>query len=92
MTFLGFVVLLIVAAFCGSLGAAITGYSTKGCLTSIILGLIGALIGSWLSQQIGIRDIFYFQRIPIIWSIIGAALFVAIVHLIIGDKRRKSRR
>ena len=89
MTFIGFLVLLVVAAICGSLGAAIAGHSTKGCLTSIILGLIGAIIGRWLSIQFGIKDFIYFHRIPIIWSIIGAALFVAVINLLTGEKRKK---
>jgi uncharacterized membrane protein YeaQ/YmgE (transglycosylase-associated protein family) len=28
------------------------------------------------------------ERFPIFWSIIGAALFVAVVHLISGRRRR----
>ena len=36
-------ILLIVAAVCGSLGMAISGFSRGGCLMSIALGFIGAL-------------------------------------------------
>ena len=90
MTILGFLVLLFVAAVCGSIGAALVGYTTRGCLTSIILGLIGALIGTWLSRELGIRDFLYFQRIPIFWSIVGSAVFVAVIGLLSG--RSRSRR
>ena len=89
MSILGFLVLLIVAACCGSIGAALAGYSARGCLTSIVLGLIGALIGTWLSRQLGVRDLLYYHQIPIIWSIVGATIFVAIVTLFTGKKRRK---
>ena len=37
MTILDLIILLIVAAVCGSLGMAITGYSRGGCLMSIAL-------------------------------------------------------
>jgi uncharacterized membrane protein YeaQ/YmgE (transglycosylase-associated protein family) len=82
-------ILLIIAAICGSLGASIAGSSKKGCLVSIVLGFIGAYIGSWLSQQLHIREIINIQGIPVIWSIIGAALFVAVINLISGGNSKK---
>ena len=88
MTILGFLVLLLVAAICGSIGASIAGHSHRGCLTNIALGLIGAFIGSLLSRELGIRDVFYFGGIPIIWSIVGAALFVAVIGMLSGRSRR----
>ncbi len=90
MTFLGFLILLIVAALCGSIGAGLAGYTNKGCLTSIILGLIGALIGTWLSRALHIPDFLYLQGIPIFWSIAGSAVFVAVLNLM-GGKRAKRR-
>ena len=41
MTLLGFLLLLLIASICGSIGAAIAGHSSRGCLTSIALGFIG---------------------------------------------------
>jgi uncharacterized membrane protein YeaQ/YmgE (transglycosylase-associated protein family) len=89
MNFFGFLVLLVVAAFCGSIGAALAGYSGRGYLTSIILGFIGALIGTWFSKILGIGDFLYYHSIPIFWSIVGSAIFVAVVSLLAGNKRRK---
>jgi uncharacterized membrane protein YeaQ/YmgE (transglycosylase-associated protein family) len=84
MSLLGFLVLIFVASICGSIGSHLAGYSTKGCFTNILLGLIGALIGSWLSQELGVRDYIYFAGIPVLWAIIGSALFVALIGLISG--------
>ena len=89
MTILSVIVLLIVAACCGSIGAALAGHSGRGCLTSIILGFIGALIGTWLSKILGIGDFLYYYSIPIFWSIVGSSIFVAVVSLLTGNKRRK---
>ena len=91
MTFLGFLILLLVASLCGSIGAGLAGYTSKGCLTNIVLGLIDALIGTWLSRELGIRDFLYFQRIPILWSIVGSALFVAVLGIFAGKRREKKR-
>jgi uncharacterized membrane protein YeaQ/YmgE (transglycosylase-associated protein family) len=80
---LEFLLLLIVAGICGSLAQALVGYSHGGCLVSIVLGFIGALIGTWLAQKAGLPELFNIQlggrNFPIIWSIIGAALFSAIL-------------
>jgi uncharacterized membrane protein YeaQ/YmgE (transglycosylase-associated protein family) len=86
MTLLDVVVLLIIAGLCGSLGQAIGGFSRGGCLVSIALGFIGALLGMWLARQLGLPELFAIQigttSFPIIWSIIGSALFVAIITLL----------
>lgn len=92
MSLLGFLILLIVAAICGSIGAALAGYTTSGCLTKIILGLIGALIGTWLSRELGIRDFLYLERIPIFWSIIGSAIFVALITAFTSGRSTTRRR
>lgn len=79
-------VLLLIAGVCGALGQAITGYSHGGCLVSIALGFIGALLGTWLAGVLHLPELFAIDlagwRFPIVWSIIGAALFVAVINLI----------
>lgn len=81
-----FLILLLVAGICGSLGQAIGGFSRGGCLVSIALGFIGALLGLWLARQFGLPEIFAVAvggtRFPIIWSIIGSAIFVAIINFL----------
>jgi len=78
--------LLLIAGVCGSLGQAIGGYSHGGCLVSIALGFIGALLGTWLAGALHLPELLAIpvggMNFPIIWSIIGAALFVAIIGLI----------
>jgi uncharacterized membrane protein YeaQ/YmgE (transglycosylase-associated protein family) len=78
--------LLLVAGICGAIGQAITGYSHGGCLVSIALGFIGALLGTWLAGKLGLPELIALpvggMHFPIIWSIIGATLFVAVINLI----------
>lgn len=91
MTLLGFLVLLLVAAVAGALGQAIVGYSAGGCLVSIALGFVGALIGTWLRTELGLPEPFPIeiqgQSFSLIWAIIGAALFVALISLVSGRRR-----
>lgn len=92
MTLTGFLILLLIAAICGSLAQAIVGYSHGGCLVSAALGLIGALIGNWLASALGLPYGFEVtidgQEFPVLWSILGATLFVAALSLV---TRRRSR-
>lgn len=85
MSILSFILLLVVAGVCGAIGQAIAGWSRGGCLASIALGFIGALFGMWLAGALGLGEMFAVniggQSFPIIWSIIGSALFVAVISL-----------
>ncbi len=86
MGILELLMMFIVAAICGGIAQSLAGYSRGGCLTSIALGFIGALLGSWLSSELGLPELltvqFGDQPFPILWSIIGASLFVAVLGLI----------
>jgi uncharacterized membrane protein YeaQ/YmgE (transglycosylase-associated protein family) len=87
---LGILVLLLVAAICGAIGRAIAGGARGGCLVSVGIGFVGALLGTWLARELKFPDMFAISieghPFPVVWSIIGAALFVAIVHLISGRR------
>jgi len=76
-------VLLVVAGICGSVAQGIVGYTHGGCLVSVALGLIGALVGTWLASAVGLPELLPLhlggETFPILWSIIGAALFVAVL-------------
>jgi uncharacterized membrane protein YeaQ/YmgE (transglycosylase-associated protein family) len=86
MTLLSFLLLLLVAGICGAIGQAIAGFSRGGFLVSIAIGFIGALLGTWLASALHLPEIFSVsvggRAFPILWSIIGAALFVALISLV----------
>jgi uncharacterized membrane protein YeaQ/YmgE (transglycosylase-associated protein family) len=91
MTLIELLILLIIAGVCGSIGQAISGFSRGGCLVSVALGFIGALVGTWLARALGLPELFMIQvggqGFPIVWSIIGATLVVLVVGLLSGRRR-----
>jgi uncharacterized membrane protein YeaQ/YmgE (transglycosylase-associated protein family) len=91
ISLVGLLILLLIAGLCGAVGRAIAGGTNGGCLVSIALGFIGALIGSWLAHRLRLPELFAItvgrEHFPVLWSIIGAALFVALVHLLSGGRR-----
>jgi uncharacterized membrane protein YeaQ/YmgE (transglycosylase-associated protein family) len=91
MTLIDLLILVIVAAICGSLGQSIVGFSRGGCLATAALGFIGALLGFWLKNAMGLPEPLMLQiggsDFPVVWSIIGSALFVAVLSFLAGGRR-----
>lgn len=85
------ILLLIIAAICGGIGQSIAGYSLGGCLITTVVGFIGALIGKWMAAKLGLTFILPIEingeTFPIIWSILGSALFAVTIGVITRGKR-----
>lgn len=80
------VILLAIAGICGFLGEAIAGSSRGGLLVAIALGFIGALIGMLIARAVHAPELLAIDvgdhTFPVVWAIIGAALFVAVMSLL----------
>lgn len=91
MSLVEFLILLLVAGICGSLAQAMAGYSHGGCLVSIALGFVGALLGTGLARLLELPAMLPLsiggQPFPVVWSIIGAALFAGVLGLMAGGRR-----
>jgi uncharacterized membrane protein YeaQ/YmgE (transglycosylase-associated protein family) len=88
MSLLELLLLLAIAGVCGGVARAIAGGTKGGCLVSIAIGFIGAVLGSFLATKLGFPEPFLVQiggkPFPILWSIAGGALFAAVITLISG--------
>ena len=91
MSLLGFLMLLVIAALAGTLGQAIAGYSLGGCLMSILVGFVGAYIGSWIAKQFGLPEPLLIsiqgESFPLLWAVIGSAVFTAVLSLFFRRRR-----
>jgi uncharacterized membrane protein YeaQ/YmgE (transglycosylase-associated protein family) len=87
----GLLILLLVAGVCGAIGRSIGGGTGGGFIVSIAVGFIGALIGSMLAHYARLPELLTVavdhRPFPILWSIIGASVFVALMHLLSGRPR-----
>ena len=86
------VLVFLVAAFCGSLGARIGGrpYSV-GCLGSVALGFIGAALGGWIARKLDLPPLLEISlgggsTFPTVYAVMGSAIFVAVLGLFRGRK------
>lgn len=88
----GLLILLLIAGICGAVARGIAGGPRGGVIVSIAVGFIGALLGTVIAQRAHLPELLVVtvdgRPFPILWSIIGATLFVAIVHLISGAPAR----
>ena len=86
MSLTSLLLLVVIAAICGAIGKAIAGGARGGLIVSTALGFVGALLGPWIARRLKLPEPFMVSisghPFPVLWSIIGAALFVAVIHLL----------
>ena len=91
LTLPGLILLIVIAAICGAVARALGGGAPGGLLVSTAIGFIGAMLGPWVARQFHLGEPFVLRvggySFPIMWSIIGGALFVALLHLLSGRRR-----
>ena len=88
MGLIPFLLLLLIAGICGSIGAKLGGQGGAGCLGSVALGFIGAVLGLWLARELSLPPLLDAHiggvTFPVVWSVMGAALFVALLGVLRG--------
>ena len=84
MTVLELVVYLVIAGICGAIARAIGGGTRGGFIISILLGFLGAFLGTWVARMLHLPVLLTIviggHPFPIVWSIIGGFILVAIAH------------
>jgi uncharacterized membrane protein YeaQ/YmgE (transglycosylase-associated protein family) len=81
------VITLLVAALCGAVAQLVVGYTRGGCLASILIGLVGALLGNWLAGVLHMPNLILLAGVDVVWTFIGAAILVAGLALTMGGPR-----
>ncbi len=85
MPLVSFGLMLVIASLTGAIGAGLAGRQRTGCLASIALGFIGAIIGTFVAHRLELPTFFTLSfgtyKFPIIWAVFGSAVFVAFLNL-----------
>jgi len=86
MSLLDIIIQLVIAGIIGAIARALVGFDRGGCVLSVVVGFIGAIIGTWLAREFNLPDPFPFDIrgtvYHILWSIIGAVIFTAVLSLL----------
>ena len=81
----GVVAWLFLGLIAGWLAGKLSRGRGYGCITDIILGLIGSFIGGWVFTKLGIFGGGFIYSLAA--ATLGAVILVAIVHLFTGGPR-----
>lgn len=84
MSFIGWIVL---GGIAGWLASIITGRNNRmGCISNILAGILGAIVGGWLFSFFGGTGVTGFNFVSLLVAVVGAVVVLAIVNLIFGRK------
>jgi uncharacterized membrane protein YeaQ/YmgE (transglycosylase-associated protein family) len=81
VSILAWVVVGFVAAV---IAGAVTGRRAEGCLTKIVVGVVGALIGSALARAAGMNGINGFHLRSILIAAVGSSVLLLVLGAIEG--------
>jgi uncharacterized membrane protein YeaQ/YmgE (transglycosylase-associated protein family) len=74
---------LIIGLVAGSISGWFVGTrSVSGCLPTIVVGILGAVIGGWLGQQMGLGQVSGIGAV--VFGIIGAVLVRIVLKAVEG--------
>jgi uncharacterized membrane protein YeaQ/YmgE (transglycosylase-associated protein family) len=88
---MGIIAWLVFGAIVGWIASIIMGTNAQqGCLLNIIVGIVGAMLGGFLADVIGIGQpgFAFFDLGSWIVAILGAVLLLFLVGLFTGGRRR----
>ncbi len=79
----GFVSWLLLGLIAGWLAGKISRGRGFGCITDVLLGLIGSYLGGWIFVRLGIFGGGFLYSLAA--ATLGAVILVTIAHLFAGD-------
>ena len=82
---------IFVGLFAGVLARWIVKDERTGCLYTIAVGIIGAVIGGWLAQLAGGKGVNEFDIRSILVAALGAILLLLVLQAISGRFGRRRR-
>ena len=90
MTIENILFLILFSATCGVISQAVTGQPYNNLPATLIVGFLGALLGTWLSAMLGMPALFTIYigifAFPVLWSVLGAVLLMGVVSLFLRPR------
>ncbi len=79
------ILLLLVAGLVGAIAQAVAHHHRGGCLASIGIGFIGAVLGFWLAGLLHLPNLFVINvggvSFPIVYALLGGLLLLLILRI-----------
>ena len=68
----------------------ISGSEPRGCLVTIVVGIVGAAIGGWIGTQLGLGTVNGFDLRSLALAVIGSVVLLLILQAVSGRGNSKS--
>lgn len=88
---MGIVAWVLTGFLAGALGGWITGRRAGGCLTRIVVGILGALIGGGLARAAGMRGVTELSVRSVAIATVGSCLLLLLLQAIDGRRSTSDR-
>ncbi len=79
------ILLVLVAGLVGAIAQAVAHHRRGGCLASIGIGFIGAVLGFWIAGLLHLPNLFVINvggvAFPIVYALLGGLLLLLILRL-----------
>jgi len=86
---MGWLAWIVVGLVAGSLARRVTGFERLGCLTTMLVGVAGGLLGGALFNAAGDHGIGHFGIRSLLVAFVGATLLLAVAGLGSRGVRRR---
>ncbi len=96
MEIIELLILLVIAGICGALAELVVGFSPGGFVVSIVVGLIGAYLGTAIGRWLGLPELLPVtvggQTLGVVHAILGSIVLLLVISLFRGAGRRRRGR
>jgi len=83
---------ILMGLIAGAIGKfLLPGKDPGGCVTTILIGVAGALIGGFIATYLGFGGISGFDPRSLVVATLGAVLLLVVLRLLGGKKNKKKR-
>jgi uncharacterized membrane protein YeaQ/YmgE (transglycosylase-associated protein family) len=83
-----FLAWIVVGLLAGGLARFVVRDSRAGCLYTMVVGVLGALIGGALMQAAGHKGVTEFDLRAVLVAALGAVLLLLVLQALSGSRRR----
>jgi uncharacterized membrane protein YeaQ/YmgE (transglycosylase-associated protein family) len=87
---MGLIAWIVLGGLAGLIAKALMpGRDPGGCILTVIIGIVGALLGGFLATALGFGGLSGFDWRSLVIAVIGAFVLLAILRMLRGGRRRR---
>ncbi|MDQ6618005.1 MAG: GlsB/YeaQ/YmgE family stress response membrane protein [Actinomycetota bacterium] len=87
---MGILTWIVFGFIAGTVAGMVTGRRASGCISRIVVGILGALVGGSLARAAGVKQVSFesFTLSGLLVAILGSSLLLLVLEALSGRSRR----